>query len=43
VPPTDRAGYFDVHHAFGGAGVVRLAWTYPHGETIYSRTIPITQ
>jgi hypothetical protein len=43
VPLTDRAGYFDVHHAFGGAGVVRLAWTYPHGETIYSRTIPITQ
>ena len=27
--------------AFPGSGTVRLAWTYPHGATIYSRAVAI--
>ncbi len=42
VALTTRSCYFDVHHAFGGGGAVRLAWSYPRGQTIYSRTMTIT-
>ena len=42
VPITDRYGYFVVHQRFPGSGQVRLAWTYPHGPTVFSRTADIT-
>jgi hypothetical protein len=42
VPITDRYGYFVVHQRFSGSGQVRLAWTYPHGPTVFSRTVDIT-
>ena len=41
VEITNPEGYFDVHVAFPGSGTVRLAWTYPHGATIYSRAVAI--
>lgn len=43
VPLHSRAGYFDVHHSFSGGGAVRLAWSYPGGPTIFSRTVTITR
>jgi hypothetical protein len=42
VPLTDPYGYFDVKLKFPGSGAVRLSWRYPHGPTIFSRTVPIT-
>jgi hypothetical protein len=39
---ADPYGYFDVHVAFPTSGLVRLAWTYPGGKTIYSRTVAVT-
>jgi hypothetical protein len=42
VALTDRYGYLDVHETFPGTGVVRLAWAYPHGPTIFSRQVAIT-
>lgn len=39
---TDAYGYFDARMAFPGSGSVRLAWSYPHGPTIYSRTVAVT-
>jgi hypothetical protein len=42
VPLTDRYGYFDTHQAFDSSGTVRLAWSYPHGETIFSREVQVT-
>ncbi|MGA2925456.1 MAG: hypothetical protein ABSG43_05580 [Solirubrobacteraceae bacterium] len=42
VSLTNRHGYFDVAQRFPGSGTVRLAWTYPHGSTIYSRLVNIT-
>ena len=41
VKITNPEGYFDVHVAFPGRGTVRLAWTYPHGATVYSRAVAI--
>jgi hypothetical protein len=41
VEITNPQGYFDVHMTFPGSGTVRLAWTYPHGATIYSRAVAI--
>jgi hypothetical protein len=41
VTVTDRFGYFDVRARFAGSGTVRLAWTYPHGPRIFSRTVSI--
>jgi hypothetical protein len=35
-------GYFDVRVRFPSSGTVRLAWSYPHGPTIYSRSVPIS-
>jgi len=42
VPLTGRYGYFDVLEAFPSSGLVRLSWSYPHGPTIFSRTVAIT-
>jgi hypothetical protein len=42
VPITGRYGYFDVHQTFPGSGNVRLAWTYPKGPRVFSRTVAIT-
>ena len=38
---TDRYGYFDVLQTFPGSGKVRLSWSYPDGERIFSRTVVI--
>ena len=42
VPLTDPYGYFDVRQVFDASGDVRLAWTYPHGGEIFSRTVQVT-
>jgi hypothetical protein len=41
IPLTDPHCYFDVALAFPSTGRVRLAWAYPSGETIHSRTVDI--
>jgi hypothetical protein len=41
VTLTDPYGYFDVHRTFPGTGAVRLAWSYPHGPQIFSRTVAV--
>jgi hypothetical protein len=38
---TNPAGYFDVRVTFPRSGTVRLAWTYPQGPTVYSRSVAI--
>jgi hypothetical protein len=35
----DAYGYFDIHMTFPGSGSVRLAWAYPHGPTVFSRSV----
>ncbi|MBV9415271.1 MAG: hypothetical protein JO363_09865 [Solirubrobacterales bacterium] len=42
VPITDPYGYFDTQVSFPSSGSVRIEWSYPHGETIHSRTVAIT-
>jgi hypothetical protein len=42
VPVTDPHGYFDLGVAFPGSGRVRLAWSYPGGSQIFSRTVTIS-
>jgi hypothetical protein len=42
VEITDPNGYFDTKLQFPSSGIVRLAWSYPQGPTIYSRPVPIT-
>ena len=42
VPITDRYGYFEVPEKFPGSGNVRLAWSYPGGPQVFSRTVVIT-
>jgi hypothetical protein len=39
---TDPHGYLDTRMVMPGSGSVRLAWRYPHGPEIYSRTVSIT-
>jgi hypothetical protein len=41
VTVTDPYGYFDVALRFPSSGSVRLAWTYPRGATIYSRSASV--
>lgn len=41
VTITDPNGYFDVARVFHSAGSVRLAWRYPHGPRIFSRTVAL--
>jgi hypothetical protein len=43
VTITNPEGYFDVHVTFPGSGTVRLAWTYPHGARVYSRSVNVTE
>ena len=42
IPITDPHGYFDVRQSFPASGSARLAWTYPGGSTVYSRTANVT-
>jgi hypothetical protein len=42
VPISNAHGYFDVHVAFPASGSMRLAWRYPSGRSIYSRTVTVT-
>jgi hypothetical protein len=42
VTLTARSCYFDVRTTFSGSGSVRLMWSYPHGPTIFSRTVDVT-
>ena len=42
VALTDPDGYFDVRQVFPSSGAVRLAWSYPSGEPIRSRTVSVT-
>jgi len=39
---SDPYGYFDVDQAFPASGALRLAWSYPGGPAIFSRTVLIT-
>jgi hypothetical protein len=39
---SDPYGYFDVRHAFPGTGSVRLAWRFPHGPHVFSRTVAVS-
>jgi hypothetical protein len=41
VDLSDPHGYFDIDVKFDRSGQVRLAWTYPHGPTIHSRTAAV--
>jgi hypothetical protein len=38
----DPDGYFDTEVRFPTSGSVRLAWTYPNGQAIYSRIVGVT-
>ena len=42
VTITNVHGYFDVNLRFPSSGTVRLAWSYPHGPTIFSRSVQIS-
>ncbi len=42
VPITNPHGYFDLPQVLPGSGVLRLAWSYPDGTTIHSRTVSVT-
>ena len=42
IPITDPHCYFDTQMSFDHSGTVRLAWSYPHGPTIYSRPAAVT-
>ena len=35
-------GYFETHVRPSRSGALRLAWTYPGGATVYSRTVNVT-
>jgi hypothetical protein len=35
-------GYFEVRQVFPSSGSVRLRWTYPAGQTVYSRAVDVT-
>jgi hypothetical protein len=42
IPVSDPSGYFDTKVKFPSGGQVRLAWSYPHGPTIFSRQVTIS-
>lgn len=42
VPLPGPRCYFDVRQRFPASGRVRLAWAYPHGPTVFSRTVDIS-
>ncbi|HEX3978059.1 MAG TPA: hypothetical protein VHW96_17445 [Solirubrobacteraceae bacterium] len=37
VPLSNPHGYFEVRQVFPSSGSVRLRWTYPNGQTVFSR------
>jgi hypothetical protein len=39
---SNPRGYFEVLQAFPSSGSVRLRWTYPNGQTIFSRIADVT-
>ncbi len=39
---TDPYAYFDFGQTFPGSGNIRIAWSYPEGPEIYSRTVQVT-
>jgi hypothetical protein len=41
VPVTNVRGYFDTRAAFPASGTVRLAWSYPSGRVVFSRTVRV--
>lgn len=41
VPIENVRGYFDVNLTFPSSGAVRLQWSYPSGQRIYSRTVAV--
>ncbi len=42
VAITNPHGYFEVPQVLPGSGLLRLAWSYPDGTTIHSRTVAVT-
>ena len=38
----DIRGYFETHVRLNSSGAIRLAWAYPAGPTVYSRTVTVT-
>jgi hypothetical protein len=42
VTLTDPSGYLDLQVKLPGSGLLRLAWTYPDGRKVYSRTVSVT-
>jgi hypothetical protein len=38
---TDPDGYFDVRQTFPSSGSVKVAWTYPNGQVVASRTVAV--
>jgi hypothetical protein len=42
VPLNDPGGYFDTTIQLRSSGTVRLAWSYPGGRTIFSRTVAVS-
>ena len=42
VTVSTQSCYFDTRVRFPSSGTVRLAWSYPHGPTVYSRPVAIT-
>ncbi|HWF54895.1 MAG TPA: hypothetical protein VG223_09725 [Solirubrobacteraceae bacterium] len=41
LTPGDPEGYFDALVRFPASGTVRLAWSYPGGPEVYSRTVSV--
>jgi hypothetical protein len=41
VPIENGGGYFDVRERVPGTGAIRLSWSYPSGQTVYSRTVAV--
>jgi hypothetical protein len=42
IPLTGTSCYFDTRVTFTASGAVRLAWAYPDGHTVDSRSVQIT-
>lgn len=42
VQLSNPHGYFEVRQAFRSSGSVRLRWTYPNGQAVFSRTVKLT-
>ena len=41
VPIDNPGGYFEVKQSFPTSGTVRLMWSYPTGQAVYSRTVAV--